>query len=35
MGKALNGYFDAGLLEFRLIMQMSEEIDPVYGQNSR
>jgi len=35
MGKALNGSFDAGLLEFGLIMQISEGIDAVYGQNSR
>jgi hypothetical protein len=35
MGKALNGSFDVGLLEFGLIMQISEEIDAVYGQNSR
>jgi hypothetical protein len=35
MGKALNGSFDIGLLEFGLIMQLSEEIDVVYGQNSR
>ena len=35
MGKALNGSFDIGLLEFGLIMQISEEIDAVYGQNSR
>jgi len=35
MGKALNGSFDAGLLEFGLIMQISEGIDVVYGQNSR
>ena len=27
MGKALNGSFDAGLLEFGLIMQISEGID--------
>jgi hypothetical protein len=26
MGKALNGSFDAGLLEFGLIMQISEEL---------
>jgi len=31
MGKALNGSFDAGLLEFGLIMQISEGIDAVYG----
>ena len=31
MGKALNGSFDAGLLEFGLIMQISEGIDTVYG----
>jgi hypothetical protein len=35
MGKALNGSFDVGLLEFGLITQISEEIDAVYGQNSR
>jgi len=35
MGKTLNGSFDAGLLEFRLIMQISEGIDVVYGQNSK
>jgi len=35
MGKALNGSFDAGLLEFGLIMQISEGIDVIYGQNSR
>jgi hypothetical protein len=35
MGKALNGSFDVGLLEFGLIMQISEEIDAVYDQNSR
>jgi hypothetical protein len=35
MGKALNGSFDVGLLEFGLIMQISEEIDAVYGQNNR
>jgi hypothetical protein len=35
MRKALNGSFDVGLLEFGLIMQISEEIDFVYGQNSR
>jgi hypothetical protein len=35
MGKAFNGSFDIGLLEFGLIMQLSEEIDGVYGQNSR
>jgi len=35
MGKALNGSFDIGLLDFGLIMQISEEIDDVYGQNSR
>jgi hypothetical protein len=35
MGKALNGSFDIGLLEFGLIMQISEEIDDVYSQNSR
>ena len=33
MGKALNGSFDVGLLEFGLIIQISEEIDVVYGQN--
>jgi len=31
MGKALNGFFYAGLLEFGLIMQISEGIDVVYG----
>jgi hypothetical protein len=35
MGKALNGSFDVRLLEFLLIMQISEEIDDVYGQNIR
>jgi hypothetical protein len=35
MGKALNGSFEVGLLEFGLIIQISEEIDAVYGQNSR
>jgi hypothetical protein len=35
MGKALNGSFDVGLLEFGLIMQISEEIDVIYCQNSR
>ena len=35
MGKALNGSFDVGPLEFRLIMQISEGIDAVYGQNNR
>ena len=35
MGKALNGYFDAGLLEFGLIMQISKGIDVVYGQNNK
>jgi hypothetical protein len=35
MGKALNGSFDAGLLEFGLIMQISEGIDTVYGQNNK
>jgi hypothetical protein len=30
MGKALNGSFDVGLLEFGLIMQINEEIDAVY-----
>jgi hypothetical protein len=35
MGKALNGSFNAGLLEFGLIMQISEGTDVVYGQNSR
>jgi hypothetical protein len=33
--KSLNGSFDAGLLDFGLIMQISEEIDVVYGQNTR
>jgi hypothetical protein len=35
MGKGLNDSFDVGLLEFGLIMQTSEEIYAVYGQNSR
>jgi hypothetical protein len=35
MGKTLNGSFDAGLHEFGLIMQISEGIDVVYGQNSK
>jgi hypothetical protein len=35
MGKALDGSFDVGLLEFGLIMQISEEIDAIYCQNSR
>ena len=35
MGKGLNGSFDARLLVFGLIMQISEGIDVVYGQNSR
>jgi hypothetical protein len=35
MGKTLNGSFDVRLLVFGLIMQISEEIDVVYGQNSR
>jgi len=35
MRKALNGSFDAGLLEFGLIMQISEGIDVVYSQNSK
>jgi hypothetical protein len=35
MGKALNGSFDIGLLEFGLIMQISEGVDVVYCQNSR
>jgi hypothetical protein len=35
MGKALNGSFNAGLLEFGLIMQISEGINVVYGQNSK
>lgn len=26
----LNGYFDVGLLEFRLVIQISEKIDVVY-----
>jgi len=34
MGKAFNGSFDVRLLEFGLIMQISEEIDVVYGQNT-
>jgi hypothetical protein len=35
MGKALNHSCDAGLLEFGLIMQISEGIDVVYDQNSK
>jgi hypothetical protein len=35
MGKAFNGSFDVGLFEFGLIIQISEEIDDVYDQNSR
>jgi hypothetical protein len=35
MGKALNGSFDVGLLEFGLITQISEGIDAIYSQNSR
>jgi len=35
MGKAINGSFNVGLLVFGLIMQISEEIGAVYGQNSR
>jgi hypothetical protein len=35
MGKTLNGSLDAGLLEFGLIMQISEGIDVVYSQNSK
>jgi hypothetical protein len=35
MGKALNGSFDAGLLKFELIMQISEGINIVYGQNNK
>jgi hypothetical protein len=35
MKKALNGSFDVKLLQFGLIMQINEEIDAVYGQNSR
>jgi hypothetical protein len=35
MEKALNGSFDAGLLELGLIMQISEGIDVVYSQNSK
>jgi hypothetical protein len=35
MGKALNGSLDAGLLEFGLIMQISEGIDVVYDQKSK
>jgi hypothetical protein len=34
-GKALNGFFDVGLLEFGLVMQVSEGMDVVYYQNSR
>ena len=32
MGKAFNGSFHAGILEFELIMQISEGIDVVYSQ---
>jgi hypothetical protein len=35
MGKAFNGSFNVGLLEFGLIMQISEEIDVIYCQNSK
>jgi hypothetical protein len=35
MAKPLSGSFDVGLLEFGLIMQIGEEIDVVYSQNSR
>jgi hypothetical protein len=35
MGKSLNGSFDAGLVEFGLIMQISEGINVVYSQNSK
>jgi hypothetical protein len=35
MGKALNDSFDVGLLEFGLIIQISEEIKVVYGQDIR
>jgi hypothetical protein len=35
MEKALNDSFDVELLEFGLIMQINEEIDVVYIQNSR
>jgi len=35
MGKALNDSLDVGLLEFGLIMQISEEINAVYSQDSR
>jgi hypothetical protein len=35
MGKALNGSFDAGLLEFGLIMHISEGINAIYGHNSK
>jgi len=31
----VNGSFDVELLEFGLIMQISKEVDVVYGQNSR
>jgi hypothetical protein len=35
MGKSLNGSFDAGLVEFGLIMQINEGINVVYSQNSK
>jgi hypothetical protein len=35
MEKTLNGSFNIALLEFELIMQISEEIDAIYGQNNR
>jgi hypothetical protein len=35
MEKALNDSFDVGLLEFGLIIQISEEINVVYGQDIR
>jgi len=35
MEKAFNDSFDVELLEFGLIMQINEEIDVVYIQNSR
>jgi len=31
----VNGSFDVELFEFGLIMQISKEVDVVYGQNSR
>jgi hypothetical protein len=35
MGKALNGSFDVGLLEFGLVMQIIKIIDVVYYHNNR